>query len=107
MNSERCDMEYDKFGDVMYLEVTPTPATANIDTVEIGTNVGFPDQIVARVDAATGEVYGIIIERYSAVISKLERDMAVHNVKQVLCQLVEQIKALLAVACPTAQMQPA
>lgn len=107
MSQENFTAEYEKYGDVMFLNIADTPADAVIDTMDVGDQVGFPGQIVARFNAATGELYGVTIERYSVVKRKLEREEAKHNAKQALLRLLERIRAALSEACHTMHLQTA
>lgn len=59
-------MEHEPHTDVMHVDMcTPAPS-ARIDVIEVGEAIGFPGQIVARVDLEKRIVYGVTIQRYSA-----------------------------------------
>lgn len=107
MSPENFTADYEKYSDVMFLSIADTPTDAVIETMEVGDKVGFPGQIVARYNAVTGELYGVIIERYSAVERKINRDEAKHNAKQALVHLLERVLAALSVACPGMHLQTA
>jgi hypothetical protein len=91
MNTENVKASYEKYSDVMFVELAETPRGVGIDTVEVGESVGFPGQIVARFNAETGEVYGFVIERYSCVEKKLKREQAIRSARLALENLLQRI----------------
>jgi ribosome-associated translation inhibitor RaiA len=105
MNEETFKANYEKYADVMFVDFTETPKHADVDTFELGEQVGFPGQIVVRFNAESGDVYGVIIERYSAVEKKLKREAAKRNAKQALKQLVELILEALEIIRPSMHLQ--
>jgi hypothetical protein len=86
---------YEKYSDVMYLEMATTPDDAAIETVEVGESVGFPGQIVVRVDSRSGVLYGVTIERFSAVKRQLVRDERKKNIQAAIRELIERIIEVL------------
>jgi hypothetical protein len=91
-------MDYDRNTDVMFLDLCGEPPHARIEVFDIGDHVGFPGQVLARVDAENGMVYGITIQRYSAFKHKLMWGYRMASIRRAL-QLF--VNTLVAGACMT------
>lgn len=59
-------MEREPHTDVMHVDVCVPPEGARVDVIEVGDFVGFPGQILARVNLGDRIVYGVTIQRYSS-----------------------------------------
>lgn len=59
-------LDHDKLTDVMHVDVClPPEGTARVDVVDVGEQLGFPGQIVARVDLDRRIIYGLTIQNFS------------------------------------------
>jgi hypothetical protein len=59
-------MAYDKPTDVMHVDLGFPSETDRVEVLDVGDCLGFPGQIVARVDLENRIVYGLTIQRFSA-----------------------------------------
>ena len=101
MKNEQFTETYEKYSDVMYVDVAVPQKGAVIETVDVGDELGLPGQIIVRYDAATGNIYGMTIERYSAVDRKLRRDMHKEAIQDQIRCLLEKVMQILSHLVPT------
>jgi len=59
-------LEYDRLTDVMHVDVCFPGDGAHVDVLDVGDCLGFPGQVVARVNLENRIVYGFTIQRFSA-----------------------------------------
>jgi len=59
-------MEYDRLTDVMHVDLCLPSETARVDVIDVGECVGFPGQIVARVNLEQRIMYGITIQNFTS-----------------------------------------
>jgi hypothetical protein len=58
--------EYDRLTDVMHVDLCFPPTDAErVDVIDVGEQLGFPGQIVARVDMERRIIYGLTIQNFS------------------------------------------
>ena len=69
--AENLTMEYDRPTDVMHVDICFPSSAARVDVIDVGDCVGFPGQIVARVDLERKIMYGITIQNFSGFRRKL------------------------------------
>jgi len=58
--------EYDRLTNVMHVDLCfPPEDAARVDVIDVGEQLGFPGQIVARVDMERKIIYGLTIQNFS------------------------------------------
>lgn len=80
MSDEKFHSHYEKYGDVLYVDLAETPTHAKVSTADVGEETGFPGQITVRFNPETGVLYGFVIEGYKSVERELKK-MAKAEVK--------------------------
>ncbi len=89
--------EHDDFTDVVYATMK-TPAThRHVQVIDVGEMVGFPGQVLARVDGENGELYGLTIENFSKFRRKLMRQYQVKSAQGALELMAQSLAAGLSV----------
>jgi hypothetical protein len=58
-------LEHQKPTDVMFVDFRELRPDSDVIVCQVGDQVGFPGQVLARRDRNTGEVYGLTIENFS------------------------------------------
>lgn len=64
-------LEYERHTDVMHVDISEPRAGSVIDALEVGDQLGFPGQIVLRVERDTQTPVGISICRFRSFKRKL------------------------------------
>lgn len=59
-------MEYDNLTDVMHVDVCLPSGDTRVDVLDVGECLGFPGQVVLRVNLDNKIIYGLTIQRFSA-----------------------------------------
>jgi hypothetical protein len=90
---------YEKRVDTLFVELQETPVGVSVAIVQIGEEVGFPGQIVARVDPETHVIYGVVIEKWSRIDRQLTNAKAKEDAKLALQQLIQKIMDALREVC--------
>lgn len=68
---EDMTLEHNKSTDLMFVDIKiPAPGT-KITTIDVGEMIGFPGQILARVDYENEVLYGLTIQNASSFKRKL------------------------------------
>lgn len=86
-------IQRDNFAGVLYANTATPPPDAQIDVVDIGDEVGFPQLILARRDARTGELYGITVRDEQAFREAAENAYGTDNVRRALTLLLKPLTA--------------
>lgn len=97
---------YRRNTDVAYVDIAEPLEHAEIEVREIGEQVGFPGQVLARFDAQTGQLYGLTFQRWSAMRRTLMWRHRTFMARKVLNELVAKIVDFLGENNPHHQ-QPA
>jgi hypothetical protein len=58
-------MDYDRLTDVMHVDFCFPSGNESVDVLDVGDRLGFPGQIVARVDLEHQIFYGLTIQNFS------------------------------------------
>ncbi len=69
--AEEVNMEYDRLTDVMHVDMCSPSGGERIDVIDVGDKLGFPGQIIARVNIEERIIYGLTIQNFSAFRRKL------------------------------------
>lgn len=86
-------MEHEPHTDVMHVDICEAPPGARIDAIEIGECVGFPGQILARVDLDRRIVYGITIHRFSPFKRRLMWQYRMGSIRRAMLLLIQTLCA--------------
>ena len=60
-----------KSTDVLFVDIRPVEKGATITTLDVGAKLGFPGQVLARVDRDREMIYGLTIQNYSGFRRRL------------------------------------
>jgi hypothetical protein len=71
MKPEGITVEHVKSTDVMFVDLVEPKADVKITTIDIGENLGFPGQVLARVDYDNEVLYGLTIQNATSFKRKL------------------------------------
>ena len=89
--------ERDEFTDVAYATMSTPANHKHVQVIPVGDMVGFPGQVLARVDEESGELYGLTIENYSKFKRKLMRQYRMMSAQGALELMVQSLAAGLSV----------
>jgi uncharacterized protein YuzE len=97
MEAQELKLEYERETDVMYVDLCPPGSDAQIDVFEVGENIGFPGQVLVRIDRSNQKLLGVTIQRYSSFKRKLLWKYRMISVVWALNLLVGSLRAALAI----------
>jgi hypothetical protein len=63
--------DHNPLTDVMFVDLVPIQKNSYIETMDIGKMLGFPSQVLVRVDPRVRVLHGITIQNYSGFRRKL------------------------------------
>jgi hypothetical protein len=86
-------LEYDRLTDVMHVDVCFPGDEVHVDVVDVGDSLGFPGQIVARVNLENRVVYGFTIQRFSAFKRTLLWQYRMASIQRALFLLLRTFRA--------------
>jgi hypothetical protein len=89
--------ERDDFTDVAYATMKTPANHRRVQVIDVGDMVGFPGQVLARVDEESGELYGLTIENYSKFRRKLISRYRMASAKSALELMAQSLAAGLSV----------
>lgn len=95
-HQEKCQevsFEHIKSTDVIFVDIVTPKADAKITTIDVGDMLGFPGQVLARVDYENEILYGLTIQNATSFKRKLLWKYRMANAKQALSLMVASIKA--------------
>ena len=84
---------HETHGDILFIDLHPSSPGDNIEVIEIGDQVGFPGQIQARVNREKKILYGLTVQKYSAVKRSLFWNYRMPSPNRALSFLVGSIQA--------------
>lgn len=93
---EDMTLDHNKSTDLLFVDLQKPTAGAKITTVEVGEVIGFPGQILARVDYDNEILYGLTIQnatsfkrnllwRYRMASAKFALQLVVASIRAGLC----------------------
>jgi hypothetical protein len=93
----RFTLEHNPFTDVMFVDLLPLEAGSKVEVIELGSVLGFPGQIQARVDREKEIFYGMTIQNYSGFRRTLLWRYRMWSVQRAIQLLVTTIIAGLCI----------
>ena len=93
--ANQMNLEYDRLTDVMHVDVCFPPDGAHVDVIDVGDCLGFPGQIVARVNLDKRVVYGFTIQRFSAFKRTLLWQYRMASIRKALFLLLRTFRAVV------------
>jgi hypothetical protein len=95
--AQEIKMEYERHSDVMHVDLCfPSPG-AHVDVVEVGEMLGFPGQIIARVDLEERKVYGLTIQNFSGFKWKLIWMYRMTSIRRALLLMLNSLRAAMCI----------
>jgi len=94
---EDVTVEHIKSSDLMFVDIKQPKEGAKITTIEVGEMLGFPGQILARVDYENEILYGLTIHNAKSFKRKLLWHYKMANAKRALSLVVAAIRAGLCI----------
>jgi hypothetical protein len=91
--AEQLVFEHIKSSDVLFVDVEQPPAGVRITTVDVGEMLGFPGQILARIDYEHEIFYGLTIQNATNFKRKLLWQYKMANAKRAIALLIPAIRA--------------
>ncbi len=86
--------EHEAHTDVMYADVSFPSKDADIEVVDIGGPIGFPEgHVLARIDRTSTVLLGLTIHEYSSFKRRLMRKFGIWSVKMGIQLLVDAVGA--------------
>lgn len=86
-------MEYECHTDLMHVDVCSPQTGARIDVIDVGEQLGFPGQILARVDLENRVIYGVTIQRFSTFKRKLMWKYRMASIRRAMLFLLNTLRA--------------
>ena len=86
-------MEHEPHTDVMHVDICAPEPGARIDVIEVGEAMGFPGQVLARVDLDRRIMYGITIQRFSSFRHRLMWRYRMASIQRALLLMVRTLCA--------------
>ncbi len=92
---EKCEVSFEhiKSTDVIFVDIVTPKEGARISTVDVGEMLGFPGQVLARMDSENEILYGLTIQNATAFKRRLLWKYRMANAKRALALMVASIKA--------------
>lgn len=90
-------LDHNKSTDLLFVDLQHPHAGAKIATIEVGEVIGFPGQILARVDCETGILYGLTIQNASSFKRRLLWRYRMGSAKRAIALVVASIRAGLCI----------
>jgi len=84
---------YDRSTDVMHVDICFPHENTHVDVLDVGDCLGFPGQIVARVNLENRIVYGFTIQRFSAFKRTLLWQYRMASIQRALFLLLRTFRA--------------
>jgi hypothetical protein len=88
-------LNHDKTTDVAYIDVAEMASKARVRVIDVSEHVGLRCQVLARVDAETGEFFGLIIEDYSKFRREVMKKYVAFQVEKIIDLIVSKVKESL------------
>jgi hypothetical protein len=95
METQEIRLVHERETDVMYVDLIQPSSDAQIDIFEVGEQLGFPGQLLVRVDRNNQALLGITIQRYSSFKRKLLWKYRMASVESALHLLVNSLSVAL------------
>jgi hypothetical protein len=84
---------HERHTDVMHIDLLDAPPDARVDVVEVGADIGFPGQLLVRVDRDSRTMLGITILQFSSFQRRLRWTYRIASVQKALLLLVNLLRA--------------
>jgi hypothetical protein len=91
--ANKITMDYDRLTNVMHVDFCAPLENERVDVMDVGEEVGFPGQVVVRVNMDKRVVYGLTIQNFSAFKRKL---FWMYRMASIQCALELMLKTLRA-----------
>lgn len=86
-------LEYEPQTDVMYVDLCEPRSGAIIDVVDVGGDIGFPGQLLVRIDRDSEEMLGLTIQEYTSFKNRLLWKYRMISVQRAIGLLVNSLRA--------------
>ena len=67
-------VHHERNTDVLWVDFAPTPENAEVEVIDVGEDLGFHGQILARVDCKERVLLGLIIQNSSDFMKRLTHE---------------------------------
>ena len=93
--AEEVILHHDRYTDVAHVDLHSPAENARVDVIDIGECLGFPGQIIARVNREENIVYGFTIQNFSGFRLKLFWMYKMASIKKALALMMNVVQTML------------
>jgi len=98
-------MEHDRLTDVMYVDMfDPSLITNRVEVIDVGCQVGFPGQVLARIDRDNGVLLGVTILDFSAFKRRMHWTYRMASIQRALLLFLNMLSTGFLLERRTRQM---
>jgi len=97
MEAQELKLVHERETDVMYVDLIQPASGAQIDVFEVGDQLGFPGQLLVRINRNNQALLGITIQGYSSFKRKLLWKYRMASAESALRLLVNSISVALVI----------
>jgi hypothetical protein len=86
-------VHHERNTDVLWIDFCPTPESADVEVMDVGEDLGFPGQILVRVDCRDRVLLGLIIQNSSDFVKRLMRQYRMESSDRGVSLLAATLRA--------------
>lgn len=88
-------LEHDKQTDVAFVDICEAAANVHIEVIDVTEDLGLKCQVLARINAEDGTLFGLIIQDYGSFRREIRRKYIAFAVDRLLALIIDAARGAI------------